>query len=67
MLKASVSFNREKADMRRNKMRLISSRQRRRKFTERVSDVNFTVTGSVFMPITNVPCGPRETSISRDR
>jgi hypothetical protein len=48
-------------------MRLISSRQRRRRFTERVSDVNFTVTGSVFMPVTKVPCGPRETAISRDR
>jgi hypothetical protein len=35
--------------------------------TECVSDVNFTVTGSVFMPITKVPCGPRETAISRDR
>jgi hypothetical protein len=44
-----------------------SSRQRRRRFTECVSDVNFTVMGSVFMPITNVPCGPRETAISRDR
>jgi hypothetical protein len=48
-------------------LRLISSRQRRRRFTERVSDVNFTVTGSVFMPITNVPCAPRKTVISRDR
>jgi hypothetical protein len=32
-----------------------------------VSDVNFTVTGFVFMPVTKVPCGPRETTISRDR
>jgi hypothetical protein len=48
-------------------MCIISSRQRRRRFTECVSDVNFTVTGSVFMPITKVPYGPRETVISRDR
>jgi hypothetical protein len=48
-------------------MRLISSRQRRHRFTERIFDVNFTVTGSVFMPITKVPCGPRETAISHDR
>jgi hypothetical protein len=66
MLKASVSFNREKVDARK-KMLLISSRQRRRRFTERVSDVNFTVTDSVFMPVTNFPCGPKETAISRDR
>jgi hypothetical protein len=39
----------------------------RRRFTEHVSDVNFTVTGSVFMPVTKVPCRPRETAISRDR
>jgi hypothetical protein len=48
-------------------MRLISSRQRRRRFKKRVSDVNFVVTGSVFMPVTKVPCEPRETTISRDR
>jgi hypothetical protein len=47
-------------------MCLISSRQRRRRFTERVSYVNCTVTGSVFMPVTKVPCGSRETAISRD-
>jgi hypothetical protein len=29
-----------------------------------VSDVNFTVTGAVLMPVTKVPCGPRETAIS---
>jgi hypothetical protein len=34
---------------------------------EHVSDVNFTVTGSVFMLVTKVPCGPRETAISSDR
>jgi hypothetical protein len=66
-LKASVSFNKEKADARRKQMRLISSRQRRCRFIERISDVNFTVTGPVFMPITKVPYGPRETTISRDR
>jgi hypothetical protein len=47
-------------------MHLISSRQRRRRFTERVSDINFTVTGSVFMHVTKVPFGPREIAISRD-
>jgi hypothetical protein len=48
-------------------MRLISSRRMRRRFTKHVSDVNFTVTGSVFMPVTKVPCGPRETAMSRDQ
>jgi hypothetical protein len=33
----------------------------------RVSDVDFTVTGSVFMLVTKVPCGPKETTISHDR
>jgi hypothetical protein len=36
---------------------------RRGRFTARVSDVDFTVTGSVFVPITKVACGPRETAI----
>jgi hypothetical protein len=31
------------------------------------SDVDFTVTGSVLIPITKVPYGPRETSISREQ
>jgi hypothetical protein len=48
-------------------MRLVSSRYRRRRFTACVSDVHFTVTDSVFMAVTKVPCGPRETAISRDR
>jgi hypothetical protein len=48
-------------------MHLILSTQRRRRFTTHVSDVEFTVMGSVFMPITKVPCGPRETTISRDQ
>jgi hypothetical protein len=26
----------------------------------RVSDVDFIVTGSVFMPVTKVPCGPEK-------
>jgi hypothetical protein len=60
-LKASVSFNREK------QMSLISSGQRRHRFTECVSDVNFIVTGFVFMPVTKVPYGPREIAISHDR
>jgi hypothetical protein len=33
----------------------------------RVSDVNFTVTGSIFMPVSKVLYGPRETAISRDQ
>jgi hypothetical protein len=48
-------------------MCLISSIQRGCRFTKLVSDVNFTVTSSVIMPVTNVPCGPRETSISCDQ
>jgi hypothetical protein len=66
MLKASVSINREKANARRN--RCVSFRRGRGDagFTERVSDVNFIVMGSVFMPVTKIPCGPRETAISRD-
>jgi hypothetical protein len=47
-------------------MRLISSRQRRRRFRTRVFDVEFIVTNSVFMAITKVPYGPRETAITRD-
>jgi uncharacterized membrane protein len=48
-------------------MHLISSRQRRRRFTTHVSDVEFTLTGSVLVPVTKVSWGPRETAISRDR
>jgi hypothetical protein len=48
-------------------MRLISSRQRRRRFMAHISNVDFTVTVYVFMPVTKVPCGPRDTAISRDR
>jgi hypothetical protein len=48
-------------------MSLISSRQRRQRFTAWVSDIEFTVTGSVLVPITNVPYGPKETAISRDQ
>jgi hypothetical protein len=44
-----------------------SSRQRRNMFTTRVSDIEFTVTGSVLVPVTKVPCGPRETLNSRER
>jgi hypothetical protein len=47
-------------------MRLISSRQRRRRFRTRVFDVEFIVTDSVFMAITKVPYGTRETAITRD-
>jgi hypothetical protein len=37
-----------------------SSRHRRRRFTTRVYDIDFTVTGSVLVPITKVPCGCKE-------
>jgi hypothetical protein len=37
-----------------------SSRYQRRGFTTRVSDIDFTVTSFVLVPITQVPCGPRE-------
>jgi hypothetical protein len=40
-----------------------SSRHRRHRFTTHVSDIDFTVTGSVLVPVTKVPCGPRETVI----
>jgi hypothetical protein len=48
-------------------MRLISSRQRRRRFTARVSDIEFTIPSSILVPITKVPCEPKETAISHDR
>jgi hypothetical protein len=35
-------------------------RHRRRRFTTRVSDMDFTVTDFVLVPVTKVPCGPRE-------
>jgi hypothetical protein len=35
-------------------------------FIARVCDVEFTITGSILMPVTKVNCGPRETTISRD-
>jgi hypothetical protein len=40
-----------------------SLRYWRRRFTTRVSDIDFTVTSFVLVPITKVPCGPRETVI----
>jgi hypothetical protein len=40
-----------------------STRQRRRRFTARVSDVDYTVTGSVLVPVTKVPYGHKETVI----
>jgi hypothetical protein len=46
-------------------MCLILSRQRRCRFTEFVSDVNFTVTGSVSCPLPKFPVGL--TAISCDR
>jgi hypothetical protein len=44
----------------------VETEESRRRSTARVSNVEFTVTGSVLVPITKVPCGPRETAISRD-
>jgi hypothetical protein len=38
-------------------------RHRRHRFTTRVSDIDFIVTGFVLVPVTKVPCGPRETII----
>jgi hypothetical protein len=66
MLKASVSFNREKADARRNGYVSFRRDLGDAGSQNAFSDVNFTVMGSVFMPLTNVPCGPRETAISHD-
>jgi hypothetical protein len=40
-----------------------STRQRRRRFTAYVSDVDFTVMGYVLVPVTKVPCRPKETVI----
>jgi hypothetical protein len=40
-----------------------SLRHRRRRFTTRVFDIDFTVTSFVLVPVTKVPCGPRETVI----
>jgi hypothetical protein len=37
-----------------------SLRHRRRWFTTHVSDIDFTVTGFILVPVTKVPCGPRE-------
>jgi hypothetical protein len=42
------------------------SRHRRRRFTTRASDIDFTVMGFVLVPFTKVLCGPRETTISHD-
>jgi hypothetical protein len=66
-LKASVSFNREKIDTCRN--RCVSFRRDRGDAGSWNTSLIliFTVTGSVFMPVTEVPCGPRKTAISRDR
>jgi hypothetical protein len=35
-------------------------RQRRRRFTEHISDVNFIVTGSVSCPLPKFPVGPEK-------
>jgi hypothetical protein len=40
-----------------------SLRHRRHRFTTRVFDIDFTITGFVLVPVTKVPCGPRETVI----
>jgi hypothetical protein len=40
-----------------------SSRHQRRRFTTRISYIDFTVTGFILVPVTNVPCGTRETVI----
>jgi hypothetical protein len=40
-----------------------SSIHQRRKFTTRVSDIDFTVTAFVLVVITKGPCGPRETVV----
>jgi hypothetical protein len=37
-----------------------SSRHRRRRFTTCVSGIHFTVTSFRLVPVTKVPCGPRE-------
>jgi hypothetical protein len=66
-LNAHIYFNREKADACRN--RCVSFRRDRgdaRTWNASLMLI-FTVTGSVFMLVTKVPCGPRETAISRDR
>jgi hypothetical protein len=39
-----------------------SLRHRRRRFTTRVSDIDFTVTSFVLVPVTKVPCGPQRNS-----
>jgi hypothetical protein len=65
-LKASVSFHREKADARRN--RCVSFRRDSGDAGSRnVSLMLIHSNGLCFMPVTKVPCGPRETVISRDR
>jgi hypothetical protein len=40
-----------------------SSSHQRRRFTTRVSDIDFTVTGFVLVPVTKIPYGSRETVI----
>jgi hypothetical protein len=40
--------------------RLLSSRQWRRRFTKRISEVNFTVTGSVSCPLLKFLVGPEK-------
>jgi hypothetical protein len=44
-----------------------SLRHRRRRFTTRISDIDFTVTGFVLVPVTKVPVDPEKQSFSRDR
>jgi hypothetical protein len=65
-LKASVSFNREKADTRGN--RCVSFRRDGGDAGSRnVSLKLISQCGLCFMPVTKVPCGLREIAISRDR
>jgi hypothetical protein len=40
-----------------------SLRHQRRRFTTCISDIDYTITGFVLVPVTKVPCGPRETVI----
>jgi hypothetical protein len=40
-----------------------SLRHQRCRFTTRVFDIDLTVTSFVLVPVTKVPCGPRETVI----
>jgi hypothetical protein len=65
-LKASVSFNIEKADACRN--RCFSFRRDSGDLGSRNASLKLIHSNRLyFMPVTKVPCGPRETTISRDR